>query len=110
MSHLELARSIRSTVNQYNPKVLLNDIAYQVKYSRKGLGMLPKGEKLVICISWSKFNLPEMDFGAKTESFEGIGRANRGVANLGSIWLEPGGARLTLFMCKKRWKRGIWQE
>lgn len=108
MSHFQLAKSIRSTVKQYTPEAVLNDIAYQVKYSQKGLGMFPKGDKLVICTSWSKFNLPTMDFGPKTVSFEGIGRSNRSIANLGSIWLEPGGARVTLFMCKKRWNV-IWK-
>ena len=110
MSHIQLAQTIRSIIKHYTPDVILNDVAYGVKYSRYGLGMFPEGNIFVICSSWSKFNLLEMDFGAKTESFEGIGRLDRKIANIGSIWLENGGARLNLMMCKKRWKLGIWHE
>ena len=64
----------------------------------------------MICSSWSRFNLLEMDFGAKIESFEGVALLDRKIANVGSIWMEHGGARLAFVMRKKRWKRGIWQE
>ena len=110
MSQLQLAQTIRSIIKHYTPEVILNDIAYGVKYSHHNLGMFPKGNTFVVCTSWSKFNLLEMDFGAKTESFEGIGRSDRKLANMGCIWLEHGGARIGLSLCKKKWNRGIWQE
>ena len=110
MSQLQLAQTIRSIIKHYTPEVIINDIAYGVKYSHHGLGVFPKGDTFVLCTSWSRFNLLETDFGAMTESFEGVGRLDRKIANIGGIWLEYGGARLTLVLCKKRWKRGIRQE
>jgi hypothetical protein len=110
MSQPQLAQTLRSIVKHCTPEVLLNDIAYGVKYSHHGLGMFPKGNTFVICSSWSRFNLLEMDFGANIESFEGVGRLDRKMANIRSVWLEHGGARLALVLCKKKWKRGIWQK
>jgi hypothetical protein len=110
MSLLQLAQTIRSIIKYYTPEAILNDIAYGIKYCPHGLGMFPKGNMFVICSSWSRFNLLEMDFGAKIVSFEGIGRLDRKITNIGSVLLEPDGARLTLMICKKRWKRDIWQE
>ena len=54
----------------------------------------------MICSSWSRFNLVEMDFGAKIQSFERIGLLDRNIVNVGSIWMEHDGARLALVMCK----------
>ena len=52
----------------------------------------------------------EIDFGARTELFEFMVLFHRKIPNIGSIWIEPGGARLYLYMHKKRWNQGIWKE
>lgn len=104
MSLLQLAQTIRSIINYYTPQVILNEIAYVVKHSR-GLGSIPKGNLFVICSSGSKFNLHDVDFGAKIESFEVIVRADRKVANVGTVWLENHGARFRFTTNKKRWSR-----
>jgi hypothetical protein len=59
--------------------------------------------------SWSKFNLPQTDFGGKTESFEGFTRLNRQYGNVGSVWLEDGGARINWWMSKKMWNKDVWK-
>ena len=110
MTHLQLAQTIRSIIKQYTPERILNDIAYGVQHSSRWLGMFPKGDTFVVCSSWSKFNLPDMDFGAKTEFFEGMGRLNRKTANVGFVWLQSGNARVTFVMEKRRWGRGIFKE
>ena len=110
MSQLQLAQTIRSIIEHYKPEVILNDVAYGVKYSHRGLGMFPGGNTFVIFSSWSKFNLLDMDFGARSESFDGVALLDRKIANIGSVMREHDGARLALALCKKRWKRGIWKE
>lgn len=109
MSQLELAQTIRSIIKRYTPKVILNEIAYARKHCREGLCMFPKGDTVLICSSGSIFNQIEIDSGAKTELFEFMVLFRRKIPNVGSIWIEPGGARLNLYMHKKRWNQGIWK-
>jgi len=61
-------------------------------------------------MGYRMFGLPQMDFGATVESFEGFQRLSRQYVNTGSVWLDDGGARISFVMSRKRWNRGIWTE
>ena len=106
MSQLEVAKIIRSFVNYYTPDQELNFQSYRFVHK---LNLLPQGNSIFTISSWSYFNFPQMDFGAKTESFEGFIRMNRNWGNIGNVWLENEGARITLWMSKRRWNKGIWR-
>jgi hypothetical protein len=109
MSHLQVAQLIRSFLKSNTPEALLNNIAYEMKVPLGGFGLMAKEDTFFLITSWSKFNLPGMDFGAKIESFEGMTQVYRNMSNAGSIWLEEGGARLIFMMSRKKWTRGIWR-
>jgi hypothetical protein len=106
MSQLELAKIIRS----YVPEVEMNHQSYEIMKNQKGFGMWPKANTALTLSSWSVFKLPQMDFGATVESFEGFQRLSRQYVNTGSVWLEDGGARISFAMSRKRWNRGMWKE
>ena len=110
MSQLELAKLIRSFVQYFTPEVEMNHQSYEYIHCREGFGMWPVANTALTLSSWSMFRLPQMDFGAKVESFEGFQRLSRQWGNVGSVWLEDGGARISFWMSKKRWSRGIWKD
>jgi hypothetical protein len=110
MSQLELAKIIRSYVQYFTPEVEMNHQSYEIMKNQKGFGMWPKANTALTLSSWSVFKLPQMDFGATVESFEGFQRLSRQYVNTGSVWLEDGGARISFAMSRKRWNRGIWKE
>ena len=108
MSQLEVAEVIRSFVKHFVPEVELNFQSYE---ERNGITrMAPKAKWIIALSSWSRFNLPQMDFGAKTESFEGGNRRNREYGNVGCVWLEDEGARIIFWMSKRRWNMGVWRS
>lgn len=109
LSHLEVAKTIRSFVDYFTPETELNYQSYEFIQGRKGLRMLPNGNHLFTLSSWSRFNFPQMDFGAKTEAFEGFVRLNRDWGNIGSVWQEDGGAQICFWMSKRRWNKGMWR-
>lgn len=110
MTQLELAKVIRSFVKSYTPETELNFQSYELLHIPDGQRIWPEAHTALALSSWSKFGIPQMDFGAETESFEGFQRLNRPYGNAGSVWMEDGGARISFWMNKKRWNRGIWKE
>ena len=106
MSHHEVAKAIRSFVKHFTPEEELNFQSYEFI---RGESLMPQGNCIFTISSWSRFNFPQMDFGAKTESFEGFIRMKRNWSNIGSVWLEDEGARITFWMSKRRWNKGIWR-
>jgi hypothetical protein len=109
MSHLDAAKMVRECVACFTPETEINYQSYQQKYCPGGFGLWPSCSTMFTLSSWSKFNLPQMDFGGKTESFEGFTRLNRQYGNVGTVWLEDGGARINWWMSKKKWNKGVWK-
>lgn len=109
MSHPQVAKLIRSFVNYFTPEVELNYQSYEYFRGGKGYQVLPKVNRAFVLSSSLRFNFPQMDFGAKTESFEGFIRLKRDIGNVGNVWLEDGGARISFWMSKRRWNMGIWR-
>jgi hypothetical protein len=108
MSQLEVAEVIRSFVKHFSPEVELNFQSYE---EQNGImRMIPKSKWAIALSSWSRFNLPQIDFGAKTESFEGGNRRSREFGNVGCVWLEERGARITFLTSKRRWNMGVWKS
>lgn len=110
MTQLELAKVIRSFVKSYTPEIELNFQSFELHHISDGQRLWPQAHTILALSSWSKFDIPQMNFGFKTDSFEGFQRLNRPYGNVGSIWMEDGGARISFWMNKKRWNRGIWKQ
>jgi hypothetical protein len=106
MSHIELAKIIRSFVKYFSPEVELNYQSYEFKM---GVQLAPEANRACALSSWSAFNLPKLDFGGKTESFEAFIRMGWLVVDSGIIWLEEGGARINFWMHKRKWNQGVWR-
>jgi len=109
MTHLQAAKTVREFVACFTPETEINYQSYEQKHCPDGFGLWPSCSTMFTLSSWSKFNLPQMNFGGKTESFEGFTRLNRQYGNTGSVWLEDGGARINWWMSKKKWNKGIWK-
>lgn len=109
MSHLEVAKVLRSFVKYRTPETELNFQSYEFIQGRKRFRLLPEANQVFSLSSWSLFNLPQMDFGAKTDSFEGFLRLKKDWANIGNVYLEDQGARIVFWMRKRRWNMGVWK-
>ena len=109
MSHFDVAKSLNSFVKYFTPEVEMNHQSYEFIQGGKGFQMLPEANRIFAISSLSRFNFPQMNFGAKTESFEAFRRSSRNHTNIGTICLENGGARISFWMSKRRWNMGIWR-
>jgi hypothetical protein len=89
ISQLELAKIIRSYVQYFTSEVEMNHQSYEIMKSQKGFGMWPK-ENTALTLSWSMFKLPQMEFGATVESFEGFQRLSRQYVPAACGWKTEG--------------------
>jgi hypothetical protein len=109
LSHLEVAKVIRSLVKYFTPDVELNYQSYEYLQGGKEFGMAPKAPGFSLS-SLSRFGFPQIDFGGKTESFEAFVRSRKEFNNRGNVWLEDEGARISFWMSKRKWNKGIWKS
>ena len=93
-SQLEVARVLHSFVQHFTPDVELNFHSYEFSRGGKTFRLLPEGNKGFALTSGMYFDYPKVDFGGKTESFEGYIGAGSAVGNMGTVWMEDGGARV----------------
>lgn len=105
MSQLEVAKIIRSIGENFSPEYELNRQAYEFLRRGERFRMLPEANCGFMLTSMSSFHLPQMNFGAKTESLEGFLKFKRWFNNVGMVWMEDEGARITFWMSKRRWNK-----
>src|SRR5947207_3179381 len=65
MSQLEVAEVIRSFVRHFVPEVELNFLSYEER--NRIVTMIPKAELAIAITSWTRFNLPQLDFRTTSE-------------------------------------------
>ena len=104
MSQFEVAKIIRSLVKSISPEYELNCLAYQFRRGKE-FRMWPEANCGFMLISYSSLHFPQMNFGAKTEIFEGFLKLKRWINNFGTIWMEDEGARIYFWMSKQRWNK-----
>ena len=94
MSQLEVAKIIRSIVENFSPEYELNCQAYEFHRWGRGFGMWPEVNCGFMLISLSSFHFQQINFGAKTEYFEGFVKLKRWLNNIGYVLVDDEGARI----------------